>query len=67
VARSSAVDGEAARLRAGLHERDQAHAAELARLSAAHQAALDAERALLAAERARAGRAEAALHASGHG
>jgi hypothetical protein len=51
AARAAAVDDEAARLRAGLRERDDAHAAELARLSAAHQAALDAERALRPAGR----------------
>ena len=58
TARAGALEDELARLRAELGLRDTAHAAELARLAAAHQAALDAERALLDAERARARRAE---------
>jgi len=63
-ARAGALEDELARLRAELGQRDAAHAAELARLSAAHQAALDAERALLDAERARARRAENELDAA---
>ena len=63
-ARAGALEDELARLRAELGQRDAAHAAELARLSAAHQAALDAERALLDAERARARRAEDELDAA---
>jgi hypothetical protein len=46
-----------ARLRASLGEREAAHAAELTRLSAAHQGALDTER-------ARVRRAEAELDAA---
>jgi hypothetical protein len=64
AARAGAVEDELARLRASLDERETAHAAELARLTAAHQAALDAERALLGAERARARRAEAEADAA---
>jgi hypothetical protein len=64
AARAGAVEDELARLRASLDERETAHAAELARLTAAHQAALDAERALLDAERARARRAEAEADAA---
>jgi hypothetical protein len=63
-ARAAALEDDVARLRGELGRRDAAHAAELARLSAAHQAALDAERALLDAERARARRAEDELAAA---
>jgi colicin import membrane protein len=61
AARAAAAEGELARLRAELGRRDTAHAGELARLEAAHQSALDAERALLSGERARAERAETEL------
>jgi colicin import membrane protein len=64
VARAGAAEDELARLRSELGRRDTAHAAELGRLAAAHQAALDAERALLGAERARARRAEDELAAT---
>jgi hypothetical protein len=63
-ARVGAQADELARLRAELDRRDAAHAAELARLSAAHQSALDAERALLDVERSRARRAEDELDAA---
>ena len=63
AARADALADELSRLRAELGRRDAAHAAELARLAAAHQAGLEAERALLGAERARARRAEDELDA----
>ena len=63
-ARAGALADELSRLRDELALRDAAHAAELARLSAAHQAAVDAERALLDAERARSRRAEDELAAA---